>query len=361
MFLQGFCLSVLAAIGLDYWKEKFDRKILIPVGIVFVLFVLIFGIHQIFKIETNIKQVFLGGGLLFVSAATIIILNALKKEKALFLLIVILVFDLLYYFLKFNPFVPGKLVFPDTGITEFLQKHNSTRTWGYSAANIEPNFQTYYGIYSPEGYDPLYPKWYGEYLYSSRDGKLLTKFDETTRSQAVISNGYAESDFTTQKARLTILNQTGVGLILNRTESGAGENAFAKSLFTNIYNKDGWSVFENKSALPRVYLSVNNAVSKKGRADIVISKPNRVQIRTNSSVNSQLILLDTYFPGWEAEVDGKNTPILKHNHTFRAVPVSAGQHTVTFIYKPSSFYFGLILTIIGILGTIEMFFTVRKK
>jgi hypothetical protein len=72
--------------------------------------------------------------------------------------------------------------------------------------------------------------------------------------------------------------------------------------------------------------------------------PARVVSRTDTSVTvevrararGQLVLLDTFYPGWRAEVDGRSTPIRPANAAFRAVAVPPGRHEVRFSYRPGS-------------------------
>lgn len=64
-----------------------------------------------------------------------------------------------------------------------------------------------------------------------------------------------------------------------------------------------------------------------------------------------LVLDDLYYPGWTAHVDGRSVPIRRANGTFRAVWVPAGNHTVTFAYRPQSVLVGAIATLLGILAT----------
>ena len=69
-----------------------------------------------------------------------------------------------------------------------------------------------------------------------------------------------------------------------------------------------------------------------------------------------LVLLDSYYPGWHAYVDGKEARILAANYAFRAVEVRAGKHRVEFLYRPRSFYAGLSVTGLAIaLGTAVVF------
>jgi hypothetical protein len=69
----------------------------------------------------------------------------------------------------------------------------------------------------------------------------------------------------------------------------------------------------------------------------------------------QLILHDTHYPGWRASVDGRPAPIRPANAAFRAVPVPAGRHTVTFEYDPASVQVGAgasALAVLVVMGSL---------
>ena len=71
-----------------------------------------------------------------------------------------------------------------------------------------------------------------------------------------------------------------------------------------------------------------------GTATVVLDRDQEVIVRTISDRDAILILSDTYFPGWQAEVDGVETTIFPANLNQRAVIVPQGNHSIRFVYQP---------------------------
>ncbi len=86
-----------------------------------------------------------------------------------------------------------------------------------------------------------------------------------------------------------------------------------------------------------------------GKVRLLSYKANSFDLEYESDGDAFLYVSDTYYPGWRAYVDGKETKIYRANLAFRAIEAPKGKHTVVFKYIPMSFYIGLALTIIGIL------------
>ncbi|NLV32747.1 MAG: YfhO family protein [Acidobacteria bacterium] len=76
----------------------------------------------------------------------------------------------------------------------------------------------------------------------------------------------------------------------------------------------------------------------------------RVVCEVSADLDGHLVLLDSYYPGWEARVDGKPAEIRRANYAFRAVPVAAGRHVVEFRYCPRVFYLGLVISAVFLLA-----------
>jgi uncharacterized membrane protein YfhO len=66
----------------------------------------------------------------------------------------------------------------------------------------------------------------------------------------------------------------------------------------------------------------------------------RVEVHTDSPRAGFLVLSDTYRPGWVAEIDGKETPLLVAHTALRGVAVPEGKHQVRFFYRPASLRWG---------------------
>ena len=72
---------------------------------------------------------------------------------------------------------------------------------------------------------------------------------------------------------------------------------------------------------------------------------NKVKIAIELDNNGFLVLSDTYYPGWKAYIDNKETTIYKTDYILQSVFLEKGSHNVEFIYDPISFKIGYIITL----------------
>ena len=100
------------------------------------------------------------------------------------------------------------------------------------------------------------------------------------------------------------------------------------------------------SPCPRVSASPCPPVPASPRLPISLhDTPNHVTIHLTADRPGYLVLADTWYPGWQATVDGRPAPILRVYTAFRAVPVGAGEHTVEMAYRPGSVRVGAVLSV----------------
>ena len=67
-------------------------------------------------------------------------------------------------------------------------------------------------------------------------------------------------------------------------------------------------------------------------------------LATRTTETRLLLLSEMYFPGWQALIDGVQTPIYRTNYVFRGIFVPPGQHEVTFRYQPRSLVQGAAIS-----------------
>jgi len=84
-----------------------------------------------------------------------------------------------------------------------------------------------------------------------------------------------------------------------------------------------------------------------GEAHLLIETANRLLIQVEAPTAGWLVVADTWYPGWEAQVDGEPAEILPADGVFRAVPVPAGAHQVTLVYQPVAFWVGALLSLLA--------------
>jgi hypothetical protein len=77
-----------------------------------------------------------------------------------------------------------------------------------------------------------------------------------------------------------------------------------------------------------------------GNARITHYGLNDVTVEYQADGQAILVLSDAYDSGWHAQVDGRDAPLLRVDYNLRGVVVPAGEHTVTYRYRPQSFIIG---------------------
>lgn len=397
IFIFSFGLSVLAGFGIDLWTKNSEKKVLpllVTTGLILITLWIISRINPTFISTKNL----LYSTLLYAASSALLFAGTKWMNIQKYLTIILLVaatLDSWYFFQKFNPFVPRQLIFPSTSLFTWLKEHAALgRFIGIGNANIEANFETQYGLYSPNGYDPLYPKTYGEFMGLMHGGKLTRTFTNATRSDATVPSD--DPSFLTDPVRRKTMNLLGVTYVLDRLENANSQTIFPPDSYTLAYEQDGWKIFTNLNAIPRVFLTPTfeiyhgaddfekkytsnafdpsktvlletspdlsiNGTSSPGVATISMYTANRVEILTRAPSDQILVLTDTFFPGWKAAVDGKTVDILKADWTFRAISVPEGTHTVVFTYEPSSFSWGAKSSMMSVLIAAGFILWTRKK
>lgn len=124
---------------------------------------------------------------------------------------------------------------------------------------------------------------------------------------------------------------------------------------------DSNSIYRIPDSLPYAFsvensLLLNHDTSSPIKADQVkplapyVASPNRVELIVSSKAKSTLVILNSLYPGWKVQVDGKSAPLLNVS-SFMATPILEGVHKYEFVFDPVSFKLGLLLSVLSLVVT----------
>jgi hypothetical protein len=82
-----------------------------------------------------------------------------------------------------------------------------------------------------------------------------------------------------------------------------------------------------------------------GAARVTRRSANALEIETSASAPATLVVVESYDPGWRADVDGRPAPVIPANLHFRGIPLEAGPHRVHLSYRPTTAVVGLLVSL----------------
>lgn len=371
LFVTDFSLAVLCALGIDSYMKQKKGLIFSFVFIYSCLsslwITILFG--KTFGITTNnllvARQNLLLPTAIVVMTTVLLVTSKLKRKytTTFFLtgLFLLTVFDLLRVFEKFTPFSSQEYLYPPTKMLSFLQQQSGNfRIMATDRRILPPNVSMMYHLEEAGGYDPLYLLSYGELIAASERGKPN------------ISPPFGFNRIITpQNIHSPIVNLLGIRYILSFDElSTLG--------LKKVFEEGQTKLYENTNAFPRVFFvqrvqwvnSKTEAINRMfdtstdlrtiaivekstftkggvyptefslGKSRIVSYNANKVVVETENDKDGFLVLIDSYYPNWKAEIYSEGTSlqldnpvqakIEKVDYNFRGIFIPQGKHTVVF-------------------------------
>lgn len=369
--LWSFAMSILAGFGLDYLLQIMHKKmfrqmiyVLSAVSAIIVLVwlsVIVFHVLPFDKVSIAKRNFILPTGFFLIGLVGIAIqlfIPRLQKYSLFPLLIILLVtLDSFRFAQKWMPFDTTTILFPKLPVISAMQKLQGTgRVFGSFGTEV----QTYYGIRSIEGYDPLYIKRYGEFIKSAAQGR----YTEPDRSSVQLDHQAKSTEKLLNFLSISLLFQPKSQLFANYAYPVWGR----PDIYRVVYEDNLFLLYRNITMLPFARLSYDYEKftdSKKllarfyesdfdyrgvilleespsfsgltkdatGSAQVVGFEPTKIVIKTNSSSIGLLFLPNPYFPNWHATVNGKETRIYRADYAFQAVEIPEGKAEVIFTYS----------------------------
>jgi hypothetical protein len=381
LLFAGFSVAVLAGLGLDSLKRATDWRKTLPivggfwaaVGVALFLFwraagTRLQGLDQLHNAFLYRQFLILAGGL---AAAGILSLMMRPARWRRWLVGTVCLgwtaFELLWFGMGHNPAISRELYYPPTNAIAWLQKDPSIFRILGGGDVLVPNTAAIYNLNDARGYDFI----------------TLRRYEEFITGKAGDFFFYAQAP--SLPPGLQLLN---VKYLLLKKPM-----ALDPVRFELVYSGEAF-IYRNKNfqerILPvfdyrverdpaRILAQVRSPGFDPARTLLLEEEPERVEsgaasadphatARIASFESNQvvieaslprpgfLLLLDTYYPGWSAYVNGRQTRIYRANYNFRAVSLPAGKSTVRFSYLPNSLLLGLALSLATILLLVAAWF-----
>jgi hypothetical protein len=92
-----------------------------------------------------------------------------------------------------------------------------------------------------------------------------------------------------------------------------------------------------------------------GGARVESFSPNRISVAVETNRRDMLVLNQNFHRGWRVVTGGVTAPAIAHQGLI-ASPVDQGSRTVTFFFRPKSFVYGLLLTLLGLAALLLFLF-----
>ncbi len=264
-----------------------------------------------------------------------------------------------------------QVLYPPTRQIAFLQAQPGLfRIHGADYDALPPNLAGAYGLEDVRGYHSLYPARYNR-LARLIDGKDYRRTSEGNVSLRVF--------LTSAYERPRLLDMLNVEYLIFPPGSTTAARYPDLEL---VHESDEGRIYRNLRALPRAWLvyrvetipdddaqldymarpdfdpatvavvpepapTLGPAPATPDSTPVVRYAPNTVVVTAVPSAPALLVLADNYYDGWSVIVDGKPAPIVRVNYTLRGVWLSAGSHTIEFVYRPLSFLIGGLISVMA--------------
>lgn len=299
------------------------------------------------------------------------------------LLLLLLAVDLVTFRSGILPFAQRNEIFPSAPTFDFLRAHADPYRFRVAAVDstYPDNAEIVYGLAAADGYD----------VTLVRFKNFLDDLEEpATHTVTLISKAIANDN----DRRMDLLNVK----YLVATPWNASYAALngRPDRFKLVFTDGGVSVFENLKVLPRSFFvpatkssievqpeekpelrrlkdpsfdpeksvilpalpaalegaDMQNGVSipdARNDVSIVSGHTNGMDLAVENAGPGVLVISQTFYPGWVAVVDGKDTPIVPADYALVGIPLSGGTHAVKLEFRPASFRNGLIISLLSCL------------
>ena len=383
LLMVGFGLAVLAGLGWDsFWRSASIRlKYCCVAAFWIVVAAVLLGCGWVAAphwhvLEPGAKsylwlQLYMLAGSLVVSG--LFFVPSISRPGGLAPAVVLLwiVADLLLFAWGYNPAIPRDRYYPDTPAIEWLQQRAGHSRFIGDRSMLVPNAPEVFALRDVRGWDFTTVRRYEELINGQAgDFSFYNYVSSLPPAMQLLGVRYFvavnqpnpdpsqfETVYSNDVTIFRYLPARERALVVSDFQVEPDPAAVLKQVRSGIFDPQRTLLLEEK---PEQALPPPPGSAATNSVRFVADEADTVSVEADLSQPGFLLLLDTYFPGWTATVNGQPTKIYRADYNFRAVQLPAGKSAVSFSYQPRSFRWGLGLGAIGWLLLAAGFWRLRR-
>jgi hypothetical protein len=281
----------------------------------------------------------------------------LRKPKWIVAFVSVVSLDLIAAHFALNPTLLPEIYRAENPTAQAIESDGSIgRVFTFAQDEEQIKFDKYLAHETPEGqrqFDGFGPNdlvyWLGERAALLPNAAMIDRVPSANNFDSLIVGRYQAlldrvENLPLDQA-LPFLSQMHVGYIVSPGELN----------LPIVTRTPDVTAYRNDHVLPRAWIAPAQSdlhsvstIMPNSAVESLTDSGNAVTIRAASPQAGWLILSDTFYPGWQAAIDGSPVEIQIANEAFRAIAFPAGEHTIEFRYEPRSTLIGLIVSLISL-------------
>jgi hypothetical protein len=231
-----------------------------------------------------------------------------------------------------NEHLPYGIAGIDDAAYRAMRENRQYRVVTDDAAGPHPVQYRYWGLATPEGVDPL----------------VSVQYKQTIQHWVPFQTNRL---FYTDVLNEDMLQTLGVRYVLVRDGAEHDPVLAASPNFRLIGRKDIFChVYEYLHARPPYHWEDERSGLVKPTAWV----PERREFLVRSDRGGRFVLIEQFFPGWRAIVDGHPVEIERWGGAFQAIRLTAGEHRVRFEFRPVSVQIGAAINVLAVVALLVL-------
>ncbi|MGC9969112.1 MAG: YfhO family protein [Bryobacteraceae bacterium] len=194
------------------------------------------------------------------------------------------------------------------------------------AENDNPTLKDvrHYGVTTPQGSDPMVP---AQYIKELEGSATFT----------------SERTFRFDPANPSIWDRLAIRYVMSVRDGPFYQALLASPHFRQTPTRSFNAVFEFLDAKPAYRWAA-------GKVEVTRWIPEHREFVLDSTSGGDFVLIEQFYPGWRAFLDGRPVPIRRYSKAFQQVSVPAGPHRLQFEYRARGLRLGALISLVSCLG-----------